>query len=229
MKYIIIGLGNYGFKLAEDLSAIGCEVIGVDVNDSKVEAVKNKVATAFTIDATDEQALSVLPLNNVDIVLVTIGENFGASIRVVALLKKLKVQHIYARAIDNVHRSVLEAFNLDRILTPEKDAAQQLIQQLEFAKISTVSYPIDCEYYVVKFSLPERFIGYSYNELNWDKEFGIKIIGIVRGKTVENCLGIDIIESQVDNTVDGDEEIKKDDTLVCYGRQTDFKKLWKKL
>ena len=229
MKYIIIGLGNYGFKLAEDLSAIGCEVIGVDVNDSKVEAIKDKVATAFTIDATDEQALSVLPLSTVDIVIVTIGENFGASIRVVALLKKLKVQHIYARAIDKVHRSVLEAFNLDRILTPEKDAAQQLIQQLEFAKISAESFPLDNEYYVVKFGLPERFIGFSYNELTWDKDFGIKIIGVIRGKTVENCIGVNITESEVDNTVDGNDEIKKDDVLICYGRQTDFKRLWKKL
>ena len=229
MKYIIIGLGNYGFNLAEDLSAIGCEVIGVDINDTKVESIKNKVATAFTLDATDEQALSVLPLNTIDIVIVTIGENFGASVRVVALLKKLKVQHIYARAIDNVHRSVLEAFNLDRILTPERDAAQQLIQQLEFAKISAESFPIDNEYYVVKFALPERFIGFSYNELTWDKDFGIKIIGVIRGKTVENCLGVNITEAEVDNTVDGDEEIKKDDVLVCYGRQTDFKRLWKKL
>ena len=229
MKYIIIGLGNYGFKLAVDLSAIGCEVIGADVNDAKVEAIKNKVATAFTIDATDEQALSVLPLNSVDIVIVTIGENFGASVRVVALLKKLKVQHIYARAIDDIHRSVLDAFNLDRILTPEKDAAQQLIQQLEFAKNAAVSYPIDSEYYVVKFSLPERFIGFSYNELMWDKDFGIKIIGVMRGSAMENCLGIEVTEKEVDNTVDGNEEIKKGDMLVCYGRQTDFKRLWKKL
>ena len=38
-------------------------------------------------------------------------------VRVVALLKQKKVQHIYARAIDAVHRSVLEAFELERILT----------------------------------------------------------------------------------------------------------------
>lgn len=30
MKYIIIGLGNYGGVLAEELSVLGHEVIGVD-------------------------------------------------------------------------------------------------------------------------------------------------------------------------------------------------------
>ena len=112
MKYIIIGLGNYGHVLAEELSALGHEVIGADVSVGRVDSLKEKIATAFVIDATDEQALSVLPLNSVDVVIVAIGENFGASIRVVALLKQKKVQHIYARAIDAVHRSVLEAFEL---------------------------------------------------------------------------------------------------------------------
>ncbi len=100
MKYIIIGLGNYGHVLAEELSALGHEVIGADISAGRVDSLKDKVATAFVIDATDGQALSVLPLNSVDVVIVAIGENFGASIRVVALLKQKKVKRIYARAID---------------------------------------------------------------------------------------------------------------------------------
>ena len=116
MKYIIIGLGNYGSVLAEELSALGHEVIGVDTNERRVDVLKDKIATSFIIDATDEQSLSVLPLKDVDVVIVAIGENFGASIRVVALLKKNGVKHIYARAVDEVHKTVLEAFNLDSIL-----------------------------------------------------------------------------------------------------------------
>lgn len=91
MKYIIIGLGNYGRVLAEELSALGHEIIGADISESRVDSIKDKVATAFVIDATDEQALSVLPLNSVDIVIVAIGENFGASVRVVALLKQRRL------------------------------------------------------------------------------------------------------------------------------------------
>lgn len=61
-----------------------------------------------------------MPLNSVDVVIVAIGENFGASIRVVALLKQKKVQHIYARAIDAVHRSVLEALSWNAFLLPRR-------------------------------------------------------------------------------------------------------------
>ena len=58
MKYIIIGLGNYGHVLAEELSALGHEIIGADISESRVDSIKDKVATAFVIDATDEQSLS---------------------------------------------------------------------------------------------------------------------------------------------------------------------------
>lgn len=69
MKYIIIGLGNYGSVLAEELSALGHEVIGVDTNERRVDVLKDKIATSFIIDATDEQSLSVLPLKDVDVVI----------------------------------------------------------------------------------------------------------------------------------------------------------------
>lgn len=120
MKYLIIGLGNYGGVLAEELTALGHEVVGVDSEEFQAERYKDKVATTYVLDVTDEMALSVLPLNSVDIVIVAIGENFGASVRIVSLLKKHNVKHIYARAVDEVHKAVLDAFSLDRILTPEK-------------------------------------------------------------------------------------------------------------
>lgn len=228
MKYIIIGLGNYGHVLAEELSALGHEVIGADISESRVDSIKDKVATAFVIDATDELSLAVLPLNSVDIVIVAIGENFGASIRVVALLKQKKVQHIYARAIDTVHRSVLEAFNLERILTPEEDAARSLVQLLDFGT-NMEAFRVDSEYYVVKFSVPEKFIGYFVNELNLDEEFRLKLIGLKRANRIENCLGISLTEHSIVNELPENDKIQEGDELVCYGKYRDFQKFWKAL
>lgn len=228
MKYIIIGLGNYGHVLAEELSVLGHEVIGADISESRVDGIKDKVATAFVIDATDELSLAVLPLNSVDIVIVAIGENFGASIRVVALLKQKKVQHIYARAIDAVHRSVLEAFNLEKILTPEEDAARSLVQLLDFGT-NMEAFRVDSEYYVVKFSVPEKFIGYFVNELNLDEEFHLKLIGLKRANRIENCLGISLTEHSIVNELPENDKIQEGDELVCYGKYRDFQKFWKAL
>ena len=212
MKYIIIGLGNYGYMLAEELSAMGHEVIGADNNDSRVESIKDKIATAFVLDATDEQALSVLPLNSVDVVIVAIGENFGASIKVVALLKQNKVKQIFARAIDSVHKAILQAFNLDRILSPEEDAAKSLVRILEFGTAVEV-FQIDSNYYVIKFDITDKMVGYSVNELNLDKDFELKIIAVKETDTLVNCVGFAVTELNVVNAEPGDYKLQKGDQL----------------
>ena len=228
MKYIIIGLGNYGFVLAEELSAMGHEVIGADINESRVESIKDKIATAFVLDATDEQALSVLPLKNVDVVIVAIGENFGASIRVVALLKQNKVEHIFARANDRVHYAILEAFSLERILAPEEDAAKGLVRILDFGTTIEV-FQIDSEYYIVKFEVPEKMVGYGVNELNMDKEFQLKIISVKQPNAMINCVGFAVTELNVVNEQPDNYKIQKGDQLVCYGKYKDFQRFWKAL
>lgn len=226
MKYIVIGLGNYGGVLAEELTALGHEVIGVDCNELHVDRLKDKIATAFVLDATDELSLSTLPLKKVDIVVVAIGENFGASVKVVSILKKNKVQHIYARAVDEIHKTVLEAFSLDRILTPEKEAARMLVQLLELNS-EVEPFKIDEEYYVFKFAVPSRLCGMAVNDLQLEKNFNLKIISFIRGRRVENSLGISVLDRGVENSFEENYELQPEDELVCYGMYDDFLKFWK--
>lgn len=89
MRYLIIGLGIYGSNLARDLTDMGHEVIGADFKAANVDAIKDYITTAYNLDSTDEAALSALPVKNVDLVIVAIGENFGASIKTVAILRKM--------------------------------------------------------------------------------------------------------------------------------------------
>ncbi len=228
MKYIIIGLGNYGSVLAEELTMLGHEVIGVDQDESKVELLKEKVATSFIIDVTDEQALDILPLRSVDVVIVTIGENFGASIRVVALLKKNNVQHIYARAVDELHRTVLEAFDLDNILFPEKEAARSLVQMLDL-KVHVESFQVDKEHYVVKFKMPSQFVGLKVRETSLEKLFNLKIIALIKGKITHNAVGISVLEQNVANDFDENYKLEQGDKLVCYGLYKDFISFWRSI
>ena len=60
MKYIIIGLGNYGHVLAEELSALGHEIIGADISESRVDSIKDKVATAFVSGINDKSRSNLI-------------------------------------------------------------------------------------------------------------------------------------------------------------------------
>ena len=124
MKYLIIGLGNVGRTLAEQLTDMGHDVIGVDTNEIRIDAVKDRISIAYILDASHIEGLSELPLDEVDTAIVAIGQSMEQSLRAVAALKELNIKRIYARAIDNIHRTILKAMNINCIFTPETYAAR---------------------------------------------------------------------------------------------------------
>ncbi|MDE6525914.1 MAG: TrkA family potassium uptake protein, partial [Muribaculaceae bacterium] len=191
MRFIIIGLGIYGENLARNLTDMGHQVIGADRSQSHVDALKDYISTVYLIDSTEQAQLEVLPLRNVDLVIVAIGENFGASIKTVALLKQAGVKHIYARAIDKLHEAILESFEIDRIITPEQRAAADLTRELELGS-AVQTLPVDNEYAVVNFVTPEYFPGLSYRELRKKlaEDFGLTLVAACRMTERTNVLGI---------------------------------------
>lgn len=130
MKYLVIGLGNFGMTLAQTLTDNGYEVIGVDSDAVRVEMVKDRIAFAYIMDATSAVALRSLPLSDIDYAVVAIGQSMDHSLRAVAALKSLNVETIYARALDTVHKSILEAMNISKIFIPESYAAKLIAQKL---------------------------------------------------------------------------------------------------
>lgn len=129
MKYLVIGLGNFGSTLACRLTDMGHDVIGVDSDVRHIEDIKDKISVAYIMDATDKAALRTLPLDDIDYAVVAIGQSMDCSLRAVAALKELKVGHIFVRAIDLTHHSILRAMSIQKIFIPESFAAKLIAEK----------------------------------------------------------------------------------------------------
>lgn len=225
MRYLIIGLGIYGSNLAIDLTSMGHEVIGADVSSSLVESIKDYITTAYIIDSTDELSLSALPLKTVDLVIVAIGENFGASIKTVALLKKLGVEHIYARAIDPLHESILEGFNIDRILTPEQRAASDLVHEMALGA-GVQSLRVDDTHYILKFPVPDYFIGMKYSAIDFPRTYGMHLIAVTRLARSKNVLAIERDHPRIIPLQEAeDSPVEAGDVITCLGTSRSYRDL----
>lgn len=130
MKYLVIGLGNFGSTLASTLTDMGHSVIGVDVKERCIEEIKDKIDLAYIMDTTDRMSLKSLPLDDIDYVIVAIGQSMDSSLRTVAALKELKVSDIIARALDTTHLSILKAMNINKVLIPESYAARIFAEKI---------------------------------------------------------------------------------------------------
>src|SRR5699024_2288355 len=128
----------------------------------------------------------------------------------------------------DVHKTVLEAFNLDSIMTPEKEAARSLDRLLDLHD-NVESFQIDEENYVMKFKLPSCFVGYKVSDLSLETELNMKIIALIKGWLVLNVLSILILEQQVGNQFEENYELEEEDQLVVYGLYKNFMDFWKLL
>lgn len=224
MKIVVIGLGYYGKSVAERLSEAGYEVICADNRMSNIESIKDSVSAAFAIDATDMNALSSIPVKEADICIVTIGEDLGASVRTIALLKKLGARHIFARASDPVHRSIVEAFNVDRIIMPEDDSAREFVAQLQLnPRVKTFSVAKGVG--VFRFPVPESFVGKSIGETGLQSKYGLSVIALVRAEKTVNDIGIFKTDMVPENAPSSETVLNEGDELVCYGSEKSLQKV----
>ena len=238
MRYLIIGLGIYGSNLARDLTDMGHEVIGADIRSTNVEAVKDYISTAYILDSTDEPSLAALPLKNVDLVIVAIGENFGASVKTVALLRKLGIRKIYARAIDELHQSILEGLKVERILTPEQRAAHDLVNEMELSS-QVASLSIGHDTFAVRFVAPGIFHHMRYADIDADTLRGLRFITAARPSSKNNILGIShtvmdtlpvgVLADAVHSgePEEGDLRVEPGDIFLCVGPVSAYKALFR--
>lgn len=229
MRFLVIGLGIYGSNLARDLTDMGHEVIGVDSNRTRVDEIKDYISTVYVLDTTEEASLTVLPLNNVDVAIVAIGENFGASVRTVALLKKLGAKCLYARAIDSLHESILEGFGIQRIITPEQHAASDLAHEMELGA-HIQSLEIDSKHFVIKFVVPEYFVGLAIEDLRLYNNFHLRLVAVTRRTERKNLLGVARQEPEVvypSEKESDDLKIQVGDILTVFGAAADFRAMYR--
>ena len=117
--FAVFGLGAFGLEVCRVLAEKGSTVIAIDNKVGQIEKIKNLVTQAVLIDSTDEESLRAAPIEDVDTAIVGIGENIESSILTTAILKKVGVPHIIARAISEIHAQVLRQVGASDVINIE--------------------------------------------------------------------------------------------------------------
>lgn len=224
MKYIVIGLGTFGSSISEKLAEMGNEVIGVDISMSKVDAIKEKITHAISLDATDPEAVKNLPLKDCDVVIVGIGEDKGANIMAAALMKQMHVKRLISRAVDPIQRTVLETMGIEEIIHPEKETADRWAQRLNMEGVVD-SFELDSEYSIVETRIPKEYHEKTIKELNIKEEFDILILTTMNVSESKNELGARTEEAKVKGVARANTVLYKDEIMVLYGHTKDIRRL----
>ena len=226
MKFIIVGLGNFGGSLAEKLTQQGNEVIGVDNRSEKVVALKDKLSHTICMNATDQTALANLPLKNTDVVMVCIGEDEGANIMVTAHFKNLGVKRIISRSINPIHENVLQALGVTEIVRPEEESAERWSKKLCLKGVVD-SFEMNKSFSVVEIVVPEKHIGKSIEEIKFKEKYNTLVLTIIKNTEEFSFLGKSKIVPKIQGLPDAEAVLQKEDILVLYGANEDLQKFAK--
>lgn len=226
MKFIIVGLGNFGASLAEKLTQQGNEVIGIDSNMDKVAALKDKISHTIRLDATDEQTVSDLPLKNTDIVMICIGEDQGTNVLATALFKNLGVKRLISRSINSLHEKILRAIGVDEIVRPEEETAERWAKKLCFKGVVD-SFELNKNFSVVEVKTPDFLVGKTIKEVGFRKNYKIVILTVIKQTEVSSLLGRSTTVSTIQGIPQLETVLQQDDILVLYGSNKDLAKIAK--
>lgn len=226
MKFIIIGLGNFGGSLAEKLTQQGNEVIGVDSRSERVIALKDKLSHTICLNATDQSAINHLPLKNTDVVMVCIGEDEGANIMVTAHFKNLGVKRLISRAINPLHESVLQAIGVNEIVRPEEESSERWSKKLCLKGVVD-SFELNKSYSIVEILLPEKYIGKTIEDVKFRELPNVLILTIIRDAQEKNFLGRSKTVTNVQGIPEPTTLLQQGDIIVIYGSNEDLQKFAK--
>lgn len=131
----VIGLGAFGSTVALELSRLGHEVLGIDTNASRTNAIADHLTRAVTADARDERVLRELAVHESDVVVVAIGEDIEANILTTLLVKSMSKPKVWAKALNNNHHLILEKLGADHIVHPEHEMGLRVARTLIYPEV----------------------------------------------------------------------------------------------
>lgn len=207
-QYAVIGLGRFGISLARRLVEAGQEVLGIDVDEERVEEAESFVTHAVVADATEEKALTSLSISNFDCVILAIGNDLQSNILTAMLLKDLGVKKLIAKALGKRHGKLLDKIGADWIIFPERDMGERVANQL--LSPNMLNYiELSKEYNIEEIMIPSNLAEKTLKELDIRAQYNVTAIALIRD---ENIL----------ISPPADEVIHQKDILVLIGKTEDL-------
>jgi trk system potassium uptake protein len=177
MKYIVIGLGRFGSKLASFLTDMGHEVIGIDNHNERLDELKDSLTTVMKMDSTNINAIKSLPLDDIDAIIVAIGADIGSSILTLSILKNLKVNRIIGRAVNQMHHDILKQIGIEEVILPLEESARHVSSMLQLKNTLKLT-EINDDYAIAEVNIPAKYIDHSLDAVNIHGRFDLRLIAI---------------------------------------------------
>ena len=207
-SFAVIGLGQFGISIVEELVGNDMDVIAIDSDEEAVKKVSGILPTVAVANSTDEEALKDLGIKDVDAAIVAYGSHIEASILTTVILKELGVKTIIVRVDDAYYMPIMKKLGATEVIMPQKAAGIALANRLGNEDYKDF-YRLDAKYSVISIIINPGFIPVTLRELNCKEHYGVSIVLVIRNN-----------KSFVPG---GNDSLLPDDTIFVVGTTKEIK------
>lgn len=205
--YAVIGLGRFGFALAEELAHKGKEVLVIDKDRAKIDAATEFTDNAFVIEELTSENLAEAGVAEADVAVIAIGDKIDTSILTTLTVLRLGVKRVISKAMSREQGEVLSLLGAE-VIYPEHDMALRLAGKLvspHILEYISLSDSVD----IIEIQLTAKVDGKTVIELGVRQNFGLNIIAVRHNGEITT----DIMPTT---------ELHADDTITVIGKTTDI-------
>jgi trk system potassium uptake protein TrkA len=215
-RFAVIGMGRFGSRLAKLLSDAGAEVIAVDRRADLIETMRDDVARAVCMDATDEETLKNQGIDEVDTAIVGIGTSFEAAVLTTVLLKQMGVPRVIARATTAIRGQILTRIGADDIVNPESESADRWRTRL-VAPTMIEHIELSEGFSLIQTVAPKPFVGKTLGEIDMRKNHHVQVIAVRRKAEDTDADGKRRTQEIVISVPTAETTIQNGDVLLLIG------------
>ena len=184
-QFLVAGLGLFGTSVALTLQQMGYEVYALDSEEGLGQDLSTQLNYVVCGDASDRKTLQSLPLEDIDVAVVAIG-NVERNMMCTMLLKELGVKQVVANAINNLHGAMLNKIGADKVVYAERDMGERVAHNLISAGVMDY-IELSGEISVMSLSIPTEFVGKNLIESDLRRRYDVNVVAIKRdGRTMVN-------------------------------------------
>lgn len=171
---LVLGLKTLGMSIVKQLSEYNCEVLAIDKEMEKVEAVAEYATHAIQVDIRDAEEMSTLSLNTFDIAIITL-DDIEASIMASLIFKEHGIENVIVKAKNSIHKRILERMDVDKIISPEEEMGKKLAKGImNMNIIDAINFSDD--YSILEINALDKWIGKALEKLDLRNQYGMNVL-----------------------------------------------------
>lgn len=212
-QVLLIGLGRYGQNIAVRLNEMGHQVMAVDKDEKRVNAILDIVTNAQIGDSTDREFLESLGVRNFDYVIIAIAGDFESSMITTVMVKELGAPNVISRASSEIQEQLLKNNGADVVIYPEKTVGIWTANRYVSEHVLDY-FDLADGYSIYEISMPDSWVGKTLASMDIRSKYGINILAIRSGE-------------HLNVTMDPNEKFVKSQSLLVLGKSENVHRCFK--